>query len=36
MGADHDLVGLNVDIILTWGTDAVLAAKQHVTRSLWT
>jgi putative ABC transport system substrate-binding protein len=23
-----DLVGLNVDVILTWGTDAVLAAKQ--------
>src|SRR5262249_56328475 len=23
-----DLVGLNVDAILTWGTDAVLAAKQ--------
>src|ERR1700748_1627090 len=24
----NDLVGLNVDVILTWGTDAVLAAKQ--------
>jgi putative ABC transport system substrate-binding protein len=24
----NDLVGLNVDAILTWGTDAVLAAKQ--------
>jgi putative ABC transport system substrate-binding protein len=23
----NDLVGLNVDVILTWGTDAVLAAK---------
>jgi putative ABC transport system substrate-binding protein len=23
-----ELVGLNVDVILTWGTDAVLAAKQ--------
>jgi putative tryptophan/tyrosine transport system substrate-binding protein len=27
----NDLVGLNVDIILTWGTDAVLAAKQATT-----
>jgi putative ABC transport system substrate-binding protein len=27
----HDLVGLNVDVILTWGTDAVLAAKQATT-----
>jgi putative ABC transport system substrate-binding protein len=26
-----ELVGLNVDIILTWGTDAVLAAKQATT-----
>ena len=26
-----DLVGLNVDVILTWGTDAVLAAKQATT-----
>src|SRR5262249_26439977 len=24
----NDLVGRNVDVILTWGTDAVLAAKQ--------
>jgi putative ABC transport system substrate-binding protein len=24
----NDLVGLNVEVILTWGTDAVLAAKQ--------
>jgi putative ABC transport system substrate-binding protein len=24
----NDLVGLNVDVILTWGTDAALAAKQ--------
>ena len=24
----NDLVGLNVDVIVTWGTDAVLAAKQ--------
>jgi putative tryptophan/tyrosine transport system substrate-binding protein len=24
----NELVGLNVDVILTWGTDAVLAAKQ--------
>src|SRR5262249_58132264 len=24
----NDLVGLSVDVILTWGTDAVLAAKQ--------
>jgi putative ABC transport system substrate-binding protein len=23
----NELVGLNVDVILTWGTDAVLAAK---------
>jgi putative ABC transport system substrate-binding protein len=28
----NDLVGLNVDVILTWGTDAVLAAKQATTR----
>jgi putative ABC transport system substrate-binding protein len=27
----NDLVGLNVDAILTWGTDAVLAAKQATT-----
>lgn len=27
----NDLVGLNVDIILTWGTDAALAAKQATT-----
>jgi len=27
----NDLVGLNVDVILTWGTDAVLAAKQAST-----
>jgi putative ABC transport system substrate-binding protein len=27
----NDLVGLNVDLILTWGTDAVLAAKQATT-----
>jgi putative ABC transport system substrate-binding protein len=27
----NDLVGLNVDVILTWGTDAVLAAKQSTT-----
>ena len=27
----NDLVGLNVDVILTWGTDAVLAAKQATT-----
>jgi putative ABC transport system substrate-binding protein len=26
-----DLVGLKVDVILTWGTDAVLAAKQATT-----
>ena len=26
-----ELVGLNVDVILTWGTDAVLAAKQATT-----
>jgi putative ABC transport system substrate-binding protein len=26
-----DLVSLNVDVILTWGTDAVLAAKQTTT-----
>jgi len=31
----NDLVGLNVDVILTWGTDAVLAAKQATTTSLW-
>src|ERR1700746_504713 len=24
----NELVGLSVDVILTWGTDAVLAAKQ--------
>jgi putative ABC transport system substrate-binding protein len=24
----NELVGLNIDVILTWGTDAVLAAKQ--------
>jgi ABC-type uncharacterized transport system substrate-binding protein len=24
----NELVGLNVDVILTWSTDAVLAAKQ--------
>jgi putative ABC transport system substrate-binding protein len=27
----NDLVGLNVDVILTWGTDAVLAAKKATT-----
>jgi putative tryptophan/tyrosine transport system substrate-binding protein len=27
----NDLVGLNVDVILTWGTDAVLAAEQATT-----
>jgi putative tryptophan/tyrosine transport system substrate-binding protein len=27
----NDLVGLNVDVILAWGTDAVLAAKQATT-----
>ncbi len=27
----NDLVDLNVDVILTWGTDAVLAAKQATT-----
>jgi putative ABC transport system substrate-binding protein len=27
----NDLVGLNVDVILTWGTDAALAAKQATT-----
>src|SRR5215469_5376388 len=27
----NDLVSLNVDVILTWGTDAVLAAKQATT-----
>jgi putative ABC transport system substrate-binding protein len=27
----NNLVGLNVDVILTWGTDAVLAAKQATT-----
>ncbi|MGA7253480.1 MAG: ABC transporter substrate-binding protein [Pseudolabrys sp.] len=27
----NDLVGLNVDVIVTWGTDAVLAAKQATT-----
>jgi putative ABC transport system substrate-binding protein len=27
----NDLVRLNVDVILTWGTDAVLAAKQATT-----
>jgi putative tryptophan/tyrosine transport system substrate-binding protein len=27
----NDLVGLNVDVIITWGTDAVLAAKQVTT-----
>jgi hypothetical protein len=27
----NDLVGLNVDVILTWRTDAVLAAKQATT-----
>jgi len=27
----NDLVGLNADVILTWGTDAVLAAKQATT-----
>jgi putative tryptophan/tyrosine transport system substrate-binding protein len=27
----NDLVGLHVDVILTWGTDAVLAAKQATT-----
>jgi len=27
----NELVGLNVDVILTWGTDAVLAAKQATT-----
>ena len=27
----NDLVGLNVDVILTWGTDAVFAAKQTTT-----
>jgi putative ABC transport system substrate-binding protein len=27
----NDLVGLNVDVILSWGTDAVLAAKQATT-----
>jgi putative ABC transport system substrate-binding protein len=26
-----NLVGLNVDVILTWGTDAALAAKQATT-----
>jgi putative tryptophan/tyrosine transport system substrate-binding protein len=26
-----DLVGLNVNVIVTWGTDAVLAAKQATT-----
>ena len=26
-----ELVGLNVDVILTWGTDAVPAAKQATT-----
>ena len=28
----NELVGLNVDVILTWSTDAVLAAKQATTR----
>jgi putative ABC transport system substrate-binding protein len=27
----NELVGLNIDVILTWGTDAVLAAKQATT-----
>jgi putative ABC transport system substrate-binding protein len=27
----NELVGLNVDVILTWSTDAVLAAKQATT-----
>jgi putative ABC transport system substrate-binding protein len=27
----NNLVGLDVDVILTWGTDAVLAAKQATT-----
>jgi putative tryptophan/tyrosine transport system substrate-binding protein len=27
----NDLVGLNVDVIVTWGTDAVLAVKQATT-----
>jgi putative ABC transport system substrate-binding protein len=27
----NDLVGLNVNVIVTWGTDAVLAAKQATT-----
>jgi putative tryptophan/tyrosine transport system substrate-binding protein len=27
----NELVGLNVDVILTWGTDAALAAKQATT-----
>ena len=27
----NDLIGLNVDVILTWGTDAALAAKQATT-----
>jgi putative tryptophan/tyrosine transport system substrate-binding protein len=27
----NEVVGLNVDVILTWGTDAVLAAKQATT-----
>ena len=27
----NTLVGLNVDVILTWGTDAALAAKQATT-----
>ena len=27
----NNLVGLNVDVILTWGTDAALAAKQATT-----
>src|SRR5215467_16323685 len=27
----NNLVGLNVEVIVTWGTDAVLAAKQATT-----
>ena len=27
----NDLIGLKVDVILTWGTEAVLAAKQGTT-----
>ena len=27
----NDLIGLKVDVILTWGTEAVLAAKQAAT-----